>query len=389
MTLPRLRPDIDDLPAYKAGQRPAPREDIVTYKISSNENPYPPLPGVLDAIIAGGAGHPPLSRPVLARPGRRRSLSGSTCPSRVRSRSAPAAWRSAARSSPLAAGPGDEVLYAWRSFESYPICDAYRGGDERAGAAASRRAPRSRRHGWRRSPTARGSSSSATPNNPTGQVVTQAELVSFLDRVPGDVIVVLDEAYREFIAGDDVADGIELFRRYPNVVVLRTFSKAYGLAALRVGLRRRARAGRGGAPQDRDARSVSPRSPRRRRSPRSTRRTSCSSACGTSSPSASGSGTALRDQGWTVPPHRGELRLAAPRRATRLAFAAACEEAGITVRPFAGRGRAHHGGRDRRRTIGSSRFCGDAPGTSSAERPPPGRRPAAASRATLRWVSSW
>jgi histidinol-phosphate aminotransferase len=74
-----------------------------------------------------------------------------------------------------------------------------------------------------------------TPNNPTGTVVHRAELERFLDRVPADVLVVIDEAYREFNRDPEVADGIDLYRDRPNVCVLRTFSKAYGLAGLRVG----------------------------------------------------------------------------------------------------------------------------------------------------------
>jgi histidinol-phosphate aminotransferase len=73
------------------------------------------------------------------------------------------------------------------------------------------------------------------PNNPTGTVVRRTELESFLDSVPGDCLVVLDEAYREYVRDPDVPDGLSLAVDRPNVVVLRTFSKAFGLAGLRVG----------------------------------------------------------------------------------------------------------------------------------------------------------
>jgi histidinol-phosphate aminotransferase len=73
------------------------------------------------------------------------------------------------------------------------------------------------------------------PNNPTGTVVHRAELESFLDRVPGDCLVVLDEAYTQYVTDADVPDGLDLYRNRPNLAVLRTFSKAYGLAGLRVG----------------------------------------------------------------------------------------------------------------------------------------------------------
>jgi histidinol-phosphate aminotransferase len=74
-----------------------------------------------------------------------------------------------------------------------------------------------------------------TPNNPTGPAVRRAELEAFVDRVPEHVLVVIDEAYREFVRDPEVVDAMELYHRHDNVCVLRTFSKAYGLAGLRVG----------------------------------------------------------------------------------------------------------------------------------------------------------
>ena len=73
------------------------------------------------------------------------------------------------------------------------------------------------------------------PNNPTGTVVDGAALIRFLDQVPSDRVVVLDEAYREFVTDPAVVDGLSLLDRYQNLIVLRTFSKAYGLAGMRVG----------------------------------------------------------------------------------------------------------------------------------------------------------
>jgi histidinol-phosphate aminotransferase len=74
-----------------------------------------------------------------------------------------------------------------------------------------------------------------TPNNPTGPVVTGAEFEAFMARVPSSVLVVLDEAYAEFVTELTAVRGAPLLEQYPNLVVLRTFSKAYGLAGLRVG----------------------------------------------------------------------------------------------------------------------------------------------------------
>jgi histidinol-phosphate aminotransferase len=75
----------------------------------------------------------------------------------------------------------------------------------------------------------------ANPNNPTGTVHGAGAIEAFLDRIPGRVLVVLDEAYCEYLQGDDYADGLSLLEHYPNLIVTRTFSKAWGLAALRVG----------------------------------------------------------------------------------------------------------------------------------------------------------
>ncbi len=75
----------------------------------------------------------------------------------------------------------------------------------------------------------------ANPNNPTGTLVNEAALVDFLDKVPANVLVVLDEAYFEYALGGECPDGVTLLKHYPNLIVTRTFSKAYGLAALRVG----------------------------------------------------------------------------------------------------------------------------------------------------------
>ena len=75
----------------------------------------------------------------------------------------------------------------------------------------------------------------ANPNNPTGTVHTADAIEGFLAKIPEDVLVVLDEAYCEYLTGTEYPDGIELLERFPNLIVCRTFSKAWGLAALRVG----------------------------------------------------------------------------------------------------------------------------------------------------------
>ncbi len=73
------------------------------------------------------------------------------------------------------------------------------------------------------------------PNNPTGNVLNSAELQAFIEEVPSDILIVLDEAYFEYIMAEDHVDSLEWLPKYDNILILRTFSKAYGLASIRVG----------------------------------------------------------------------------------------------------------------------------------------------------------
>ncbi|HEY2458522.1 MAG TPA: histidinol-phosphate transaminase [Candidatus Acidoferrum sp.] len=75
----------------------------------------------------------------------------------------------------------------------------------------------------------------ANPNNPTGTAFGAAEFDKFLKKVPGDVLIVYDEAYREYAQRTDLPNALELFKQYNNILTLRTFSKVYGLAGLRIG----------------------------------------------------------------------------------------------------------------------------------------------------------
>jgi histidinol-phosphate aminotransferase len=132
-----------------------------------------------------------------------------------------------------AADAGEEVLYAWRSFEAYPILTAVSG-------ASSIQVPlRDATHDLDAMLAGITGKTRVVficnPNNPTGTAVRRAELEAFLSAVDDDVIVALDEAYREFVTDPEVPDGLSLLNAHPNLVVLRTFSKAYGLAGLRVG----------------------------------------------------------------------------------------------------------------------------------------------------------
>lgn len=127
---------------------------------------------------------------------------------------------------------GSSVIHAWRSYEAYPILIALAGAESVPVALDAEH-----RHDL----AAMGAAITVdtrvvllcNPNNPTGTVLEPGEIEAFLDTVPGHVLVVLDEAYREFSAPE--AESARLLGRYPNLVILRTFSKAYGLAGARAG----------------------------------------------------------------------------------------------------------------------------------------------------------
>jgi histidinol-phosphate aminotransferase len=227
---PRFRAVLSTFPPYKPGRIPA-AVGGQAHKLSSNESPYGPLPSVAEVIAEAGRGvnrYPDNGAAALI---------------------AALADRFAVPAEHIAVGcgsvgvlqqlleavtdPGIEVLYAWRSFEAYPpLADL-------AGATSVRVPLRDETHDLAAMAAAITSRTRlilvCNPNNPTGTVVGRRQLTEFLDQVPGDCLVVLDEAYREYIRDESVPDGVELYRDRPNVAVLRTFSKAYGLAGLRVG----------------------------------------------------------------------------------------------------------------------------------------------------------
>jgi histidinol-phosphate aminotransferase len=330
---PLFRRILGSFPSYKPGKVPiaAPGQSQA-HKLSSNESPYGPLPSVIEVITEAG-------RAINRYPDNgAEALLGAL------------AARFAVPAGHIAVGcgsvgvlkqlieataePGTEVLYAWRSFEAYPpltdlagatsVQVPLRGEVHDLDAMAAAITPRTRLI------------LVCSPNNPTGTVVGTTELTAFLDRVPADCLVVLDEAYREYVRDAGVADGIDLYRDRPNVAVLRTFSKAYGLAGLRVGFLV-------GHPPVADA-------VRKTMTPFSVN--SVAQAAAVASLAAESEllervektvkersrvREALLADGWAVPPTEANfvwLRLGD--RTT--AFAQACGDAGIAVRAFPGEG---------------------------------------------------
>lgn len=227
-----VRPAVEALPAYVPGARvPA---GAAAFKLTSNENPYPPLPSVVAAIGDAAADvnrYPDMFALDLLDAIADHVGDGISAENIVVGNGSVAVLQHV-----LAAvtSEGEEVVMPWRSFEAYPIVVPVVGGvsvkvpvtaDGRLDlpAMAAAITPNTR------------AVLVCSPNNPTGPVVHQAEFDAFLKQVPSDVLVVLDEAYIEFVRDPDVLDGLAAYASHPNVVLVRTFSKAYGLAGLRVG----------------------------------------------------------------------------------------------------------------------------------------------------------
>ncbi len=334
---PRLRPALDGIPTYVPG-RPAPEtagddKGAVAYKISSNENPYPPLPSVHQVIaeMAGAVNrYPDMTNAAL--------IDAIATRFEVTHNHVAVGTGSVGVCQQIVqatASHGDEVVYAWRSFEAYPIIVQISG-------ATSVRVPLTSAEEHDLSAMAAAVTEHTrlvficTPNNPTGTAARRADLERFLDAIPSDVVVVLDEAYREFVRDPLAPDGLELYRERPNIVVLRTFSKAYGLAGARVGF----------------AIAHTPVAEALRKCQVPFGVSSIASAAAVASLQAedellervehlvkerSRVWDGLRDQGWTVPSSEANFVWLRLGDAT-LDFAAACEAAGIIVRPFPGDG---------------------------------------------------
>ncbi len=325
---PQFRQVLDQFAGYKPGKAPSGAGGR-TFKLSSNESPYDPLPSVR-AVLADAAAYinrypdntaAELTSAIAARFDVPREHVAVGCGS-----------VGVAQQLLEAVGePGAEVMFPWRSFEAYPyltdlanatqvrvpLTDDY-AHDLPAMAAAITDRTRL--------------IFVCNPNNPTGTAVQQAELEEFLGRVPGNCLVVLDEAYVQYIRDSKVPDGVALYRDRPNVAVLRTFSKAYGLAGLRVGYLI------GHEPVAQAARK--------------TMLTFAVNSLAQAAAVASLAAEAellerveqvvkerdrvrheLLGQGWTVPPSEANF-VWMPLGAACVDFAERCDQAGVSVRPF-------------------------------------------------------
>lgn len=221
-----IRPDLSSLPAYVPGKR-----QVDALKLSSNEATQPPLPAAVDAMAAAAAGanrYPDMGA-VAIREALAKHLgvafeqvavgtgSSALCQQLVQ----------------VTCADGDEVVFPWRSFEAYPIFAQVHGAtpvaiplkDEGVDLEAMAAAITDRTR----------LIFICNPNNPSGSIVTRAEFAEFMAKVPAEITVALDEAYTEYLRAEDTPLATEDIAKYPNLVGLRTFSKAYGLAGLRIG----------------------------------------------------------------------------------------------------------------------------------------------------------
>jgi histidinol-phosphate aminotransferase len=234
--VPTPRPAVVGLPAYRPGKGAAQAEAehgiTNAIKLASNENPDAPIDAIVTAVAAAAAGA-----------NRYADHRATALRERI------ATWIGVeAANVTIGAGsvgllqqlfltfidPGDEVVYPWRSFEVYPVYTRMMAGVEVT-------TPLTAQHSFDLdaltaaiTPTTR-MVVLATPNNPTGTALTTAEMRQLLDGIDPQTVVVIDEAYREFLDpsfGDPVHD---VLPHHPNVVITRTFSKAHGLAGIRVG----------------------------------------------------------------------------------------------------------------------------------------------------------
>jgi histidinol-phosphate aminotransferase len=337
---PRFRSVLDQFAPYTPGRTVA-GPDGRSFKLSSNESPHDPLPSVRAVIAEAAAdvnrypdnGAVALTEAIAARFGVPAGHIAVGCGSvGVTQQILEAVGE-----------PGAQVLYAWRSFEAYPLL-------VRLAAAEEVLVPlRDETHDLQAMADAVTERTRlifvCNPNNPTGTVVHRRDLETFLDRVPPSCLVVLDEAYREYIRDAGVPDGLDLYRDRPNVAVLRTFSKAYGLAGLRVGFM---------VAQPEVTKAV-----RTTMLPFTVNSIAQAAAIASFAAEAEllqrveevvKERTRVREellaQGWSVPQTEANFVWLRLGDAT-MDFAAACARAGVSVRPFAGDGaRVSVGDRD-------------------------------------------
>lgn len=327
-----VRSAVRSLPAYVPGARPT-RTD--TAKLSSNELPYPVQPSVLAALVHAAeqvARYPQMAGDDLVAALAARYGVDPACV--VVGNGSVALIQHLLDT---VCDEGDDVVMPWRSFEAYPICVAVAGahaikvpltcdGRHDVPAMLAALTPRTR------------VVMACTPNNPTGPALSAAELAELVDGVPPEVLVLVDEAYLDFVTDPAVGDAMTLLADHPNLVVSRTFSKAHALAGMRVGYLIGAPALVGairsvatpfGVSLPAQAAAVAALEPQ---ALAETARRAQAVAAERDRVVAT-----LRQRGWRVPDAQGNFYWLGVGEQTA-ALAEHCKDAGILVRPFAGEG---------------------------------------------------
>src|SRR3954451_9050537 len=218
------------IPVYPAADGYASEGPIA--KLASNESPYPPIPAVVEAVTRALTGLNRYPDPTNAALRRRLSDAHSVPAQRI-------AIGNGSCDILLAAGdallePGAELVYAWPSFSVYPHLAA-------ASGARAIEVPLDDKHYHQLDKMAEEINAATrlvlvcNPNNPTSTALPIEEIADFVRSVPRHVAVILDEAYVEFNVLQDPDESVALLDKHPNLVLLRTFSKVYGLCGLRVG----------------------------------------------------------------------------------------------------------------------------------------------------------
>ena len=228
----RLRAELQTFPPYVPGRAPEQVPGLTPYRLSSNENHLDPLPAVLESLAQPG--DLPSRYPDDAAVALRARIGEVFGVVPERTIVTAGASELLVALTQITSDNRTEAVYPWPSFEMYPQVTGLAGavrhevpllpdGQHDLDAMAAAVTDRT------------GIVFLCSPNNPTGPVLRHDEVARFLDAVPSHVLVVLDEAYWEFVTDPDAAHGMDLVDEYPNLVLARTFSKAHGLAGLRVG----------------------------------------------------------------------------------------------------------------------------------------------------------
>jgi len=324
----RVRPDLAALPSYVPGKK-TPGAVV----LASNETPFGLLPGLAELLAEAARGtsrYPDMAATALVEAIAEHHGVGAE---RVAVGAGSVEVLGQLVASSVSAG--DEVVFAWRAFEAYPIVTAVAGG-------TAVRVPLTDDHVHDVDAMAAAVTDRTrvvlvcNPNNPTSTAVGEAELRRIADAVPEDVLLVVDEAYREYVDPARVPDALALLGDRPNVAVLRTFSKAYGLAGLRVGycvgapdLVRVVRTCQ--VPFSVSALAQSAAVAALGQQDEVARRAALTVA------ERSRVATALRERGYEVPESQANF-VWLPLVERSAAFAQHCADAGVLVRPFPGEG---------------------------------------------------